>query len=351
MWGLLGALLAACAATVAAGAHGRLLQVARLGRTPGVDFMAAAANNGLDNPANATLAAPSWSYAKSAEWPQSFPSCGKGPQSPIGIDSSCGTSSATGGNVNAPAGQEESGTAGPTICGAENESPELAQAASYHSVFGRVMEHTGHNLETEGDFGTFRFGSEEYRARKLSFRFPAEHILDGKQYAGELQVLHIHAQTGKLLMLSFFIDEGHDNDEFLTELGFNMLNMARRGGQRVPLPEAVNLEVGLQRSLAGHFFRYEGSLTDPPCTPNVKWIVAEIPIEASSEQVLNYKRRFPRGTSRPVQDRQGRSVYRDKMVLQRDLDTMGKSDKSRGLAKSCPLLAALLVVLAAHVQP
>jgi carbonic anhydrase len=51
---------------------------------------------------------------------------------------------------------------------------------------------------------------------------------------------------------------------------------------------------------AGGCFRYEGSLTTPPCSESVDWIVMSKPIRASSEQVEGFRKLYPMN-ARPIQ--------------------------------------------------
>jgi carbonic anhydrase len=58
-------------------------------------------------------------------------------------------------------------------------------------------------------------------------------------------------------------------------------------------------------------FRYTGSLTTPPFTTGVSWIVLAEPITFSADQMARFRRLFPHGNSRPVQDIDGRIVRTD----------------------------------------
>src|SRR6185436_16383 len=46
-------------------------------------------------------------------------------------------------------------------------------------------------------------------------------------------------------------------------------------------------------------FRYVGSLTTPPCTEGVQWVVYSTPVEVSAEQVARFAALFPHN-ARPV---------------------------------------------------
>ncbi|MGB3614907.1 MAG: carbonic anhydrase family protein, partial [Elainellaceae cyanobacterium] len=54
-------------------------------------------------------------------------------------------------------------------------------------------------------------------------------------------------------------------------------------------------------------FRYFGSLTTPPCSEIVKWVVFQTPVEVSSAQIEAFKRTFT-PNARPVQPLYQRSL-------------------------------------------
>jgi carbonic anhydrase len=56
------------------------------------------------------------------------------------------------------------------------------------------------------------------------------------------------------------------------------------------------------------YFAYSGSLTTPPCSEGVAWIVLKNPIEASAEQIARFKERMGPATNRPVQSRNARLI-------------------------------------------
>jgi carbonic anhydrase len=58
------------------------------------------------------------------------------------------------------------------------------------------------------------------------------------------------------------------------------------------------------------FYRYDGSLTTPPCTPDILWSVMQTPVEMSAGQIAEFTSIMV-GNNRPVQDLNARDLQLD----------------------------------------
>lgn len=56
------------------------------------------------------------------------------------------------------------------------------------------------------------------------------------------------------------------------------------------------------------YYAYSGSLTTPPCTEGVRWLVLKTPIQASAKQIEIFKKRVGPATNRPVQPLNARKI-------------------------------------------
>uniref|UniRef100_A0A671UP19 Carbonic anhydrase n=1 Tax=Sparus aurata TaxID=8175 RepID=A0A671UP19_SPAAU len=129
-----------------------------------------------------------------------------------------------------------------------------------------------------------------YTAAQLHFHWgssgrPAgsEHMVNGRQYAAEMHVVHYNSD--KYPNMSTAVDKS----DGLAVLG--VLIEVRRGGQwgrvtyqRVQVP-GFNIRALLPARL-DEYYRYDGSLTTPPCYPSVLWTVFRNHVTISGKQVL-----------------------------------------------------------------
>uniref|UniRef100_A0A3P8YLL3 Carbonic anhydrase 6 n=1 Tax=Esox lucius TaxID=8010 RepID=A0A3P8YLL3_ESOLU len=121
----------------------------------------------------------------------------------------------------------------------------------------------------------------------------AEHTLDGIRYIAELHLVHYNSdkyssfQEAKdkpdgLAVLAFFFVNGHFENTYYRDF-INNLAKVKYAGQSMNI-SSLDLRSMLPENL-NHFFRYQGSLTVPPCYESVLWTVFDTPITLSHNQI------------------------------------------------------------------
>lgn len=149
---------------------------------------------------------------------------------------------------------------------------------------------------------SLRVGAETWELTQFHFHTPAEHTVDGRREAMEAHLVHTNP-TGELAVLAVLIREGGENP-LLSRI---WPHVPDRAGQReVPGVQVCAADL-LPPGRAS--WRYSGSLTFPPCTECVSWLVLCESVEASSPQVEALAR-WVGPNARPVQPLHGRSVQR-----------------------------------------
>lgn len=122
----------------------------------------------------------------------------------------------------------------------------------------------------------------------------SEHLLNGKPYAAEMHFVNWNHELFKtpahasqctkntgLLVLAVFIKVGDENEEF-TKLSKCMHEIHLKN-QCIPV-DHVNIKNLLPKNLK-NYWTYPGSLTTPPCTECVQWVIFKEPIELSKSQL------------------------------------------------------------------
>jgi carbonic anhydrase len=132
---------------------------------------------------------------------------------------------------------------------------------------------------------------------------PSEHLVEGRPTPMEMHLVHSRA-NGALLVVAVFIEQGRAN----RALGpvFRRLPAASGATRDVAGVRLRDLLPDRRES-----FRYSGSLTTPPFTEPVRFIVMADPIEAAGRQIDRFRALFPEGNSRETQRLNGRRVRSD----------------------------------------
>ena len=118
--------------------------------------------------------------------------------------------------------------------------------------------------------------------------------MNGKGFEMSAQFVH-KADDGRLAIVAVLIERGSENP-FIQTL-WNHLPLERN--EPVAPPGAVVDPAKFLPAERG-YFTYMGSLTTPPCTENVQWLILKQPVQASAEQIAIFSRLY-RNNARPVQ--------------------------------------------------
>ncbi|KAK8516748.1 hypothetical protein V6N13_080848 [Hibiscus sabdariffa] len=152
------------------------------------------------------------------------------------------------------------------------------------------------------DAGSITINGTVYRVQNIHWHSPSEHTFDGVRFPLEVHIVHRSDQNTRAVV-SMLYRIGQP-DPFLTRISpiLSVLRTERPLG--VVNPE----EVGIQGS---SYYRYNGSLTVPPCTEDVVWTVYLMIKQATENQIQQLKNVLPpqnRNNSRPTQPLNNRDV-------------------------------------------
>ena len=175
----------------------------------------------------------------------------------------------------------------------------------------------GHTVQVNYDPGSYiEFAGIRYDLLQFHFHSPSEHVFQsGAQFEVEMHLVHRSA-AGELAVVAVLINQGEENP-VLPEVRRIQQILPRAEGSRYFLEAGFN--VGDLLPVDRRPFVYTGSLTTPPCSEGVQWLVLREPIELSAEQIEalnealdNLEFASEAGTNnRPAQPLNGRKVQLD----------------------------------------
>lgn len=151
--------------------------------------------------------------------------------------------------------------------------------------------------------GHITLDEQRFELRQMHFHAPSEHSIDGELADAELHLMHKNPQ-GERVVVSLLIRQGAANPVLATLLTLAPDNQSELRDTQTTI-DPSNLLPAQQTS-----YRYTGSLTIPPCSEGVRWVVMTEPLEISPAQLATLARTIP-GNNRPVQPLNDRPLVRD----------------------------------------
>lgn len=181
---------------------------------------------------------------------------------------------------------------------------ELPPMELDYQAAGVEIVNNGHTVQLNAAPGsTLVLEGDRFELKQLHFHAPSENWVGGKRYAMEAHFVHSDTE-GHLAVLGVMFEEGEENP-VIAELWKVMPE--KTGAMHAPTSpfDPVNL-LPQDRD----YYRFNGSLTTPPCTEGVRWLVTKAPLTVSKAQVEAFVSAIHGPNSRPVQDVNARPVLR-----------------------------------------
>jgi carbonic anhydrase len=152
----------------------------------------------------------------------------------------------------------------------------------------------GHTIQINYAPGSsMTIGDDTYKLLQFHFHHPSEHHVQGSAYPMEMHLVHQN-EAGDLAVLGVLIEAGEAN----SDLQAIWDTMPTEAGSE----KAVDMMVDVNKLLPCDLdsYRYYGSLTTPPCSEGVRWIVLQKPIAVSQAQIDQFNQVIAMN-ARPVQ--------------------------------------------------
>jgi len=167
-----------------------------------------------------------------------------------------------------------------------------------------VIENNGHTVQINTQPGSYlTLDNKRFELKQFHFHSPSENQIEGKSFPLEAHLVHQDAQ-GNLAVVAVMFEAGKGNP-FLAEI---WSDIPKQAGESIKLANSVNVQDLLPSS--SDYYRFNGSLTTPPCTEGVRWLVMKQPVEISKQQLKQFTSAIHSPNNRPVQPVNARMVIK-----------------------------------------
>lgn len=168
-----------------------------------------------------------------------------------------------------------------------------------------TVENLGHTAQVNYASGSgMILDGVRYELLQFHFHTPSEHRLDGREYPAELHLVH-RGPNGNLAVLGVLVAEGSENPALRPLVD----HLPEKTGAKQSAG-GIQIDADALLPTRAQHYTYPGSLTTPPCTEGVKWLVLDQPIQASAEQLRRLTSVI--GVSnRPIQPLGARELLKD----------------------------------------
>lgn len=164
----------------------------------------------------------------------------------------------------------------------------------------RIVDN-GHTVQVNVGDSTLTLTGKTYELVQFHFHRPSEEKVNGRGFDMVAHLVH-KADDGQLAVVAVLMERGNENP-FIQTL-WNNLPLEKNAPVE---PPSVVIQPADLLPANRQYYTYMGSLTTPPCTEGVLWLVLKQPVQLSPDQ-LNIFSRLYRNNARPIQPVNGRLI-------------------------------------------
>jgi len=139
-----------------------------------------------------------------------------------------------------------------------------------------------------------------YELQQFHFHRPSEERINGKGFEMVVHLVHRDAE-GRLAILALLLERGEPQPTIQTV--WNNLPLEKFD----TVSPSILLDPANLLPERRDYYTFMGSMTEPPCSENVLWLVMKQPVQASAAQMALFSRLYPLN-ARPIQPANGRII-------------------------------------------
>jgi carbonic anhydrase len=178
---------------------------------------------------------------------------------------------------------------------------ELEQIAFDYRPSAFNVTDNGHTVQVQVGAGNYlSVAGRMFELQNVHFHRPAEERVNGRSYEMGVHMVHKDVE-GKIAVLALMLERGRPQPAVQTI--WNNLPLEKRD----TFTPSIVLDPNDLLPERRDYFTYMGSLSEPPCTEGVLYLVMKETVQASPAQLALFSRLYPLN-ARPVQSAAGRMI-------------------------------------------
>ncbi|WP_281612992.1 carbonic anhydrase family protein [Flammeovirga sp. SubArs3] len=174
------------------------------------------------------------------------------------------------------------------------------------------ITNNGHTIQYNfnGERNKLNFNDKVYKMKQFHFHSPSEHTINGVRYPLEIHVVHHCEETDSYIVFAILVQQGEPDPSFIF--------LERHLPVGIGITKRIDESYDLGATISDIFgmdsigvYTYQGSLTTPPCTQDVQWVVLKNASTASERQIKLLETLMPKNNYRDTQPINGRAIYHE----------------------------------------
>jgi len=158
----------------------------------------------------------------------------------------------------------------------------LAPIAFSYSQGGVAILNNGHTVQVNYQPGSsISVNGHSFELKQFHFHAPSENHINGKSFPMEAHFVHAD-KSGNLAVIAVMFEEGAQNAEL--EKAWQQLPMHKGDNNELKSPTSATALLPAKKD----YYRFNGSLTTPPCSEGVWWLVMKDSVTASKSQIAKF---------------------------------------------------------------
>ncbi|MCB0697909.1 MAG: carbonic anhydrase family protein [Chitinophagaceae bacterium] len=158
------------------------------------------------------------------------------------------------------------------------------------------------NTNTSDAVNTVTYNGKQYKLKQFHFHAKSEHTINGYHTPMEMHLVHAN-DDGEIMVVGLMIEQGDTPNALIDAVWSNL-----PGEKMHEHTTGTYINLNTILPLSPGYFNYIGSLTTPPCSMGLQWMVMKTPVKLSADQIATFRALYDHNY-RPTQKLNNRIVY------------------------------------------